>query len=160
MQHIEPSPRWTREPILGAAQQPASAFAARRARIEQDSQDDYDTCVVTTATGAYDSNSTAGKAILQNKLEFCSACGYRCIVHTRGEHTTNRPHKWDKLLVLHDALRTCRVALYVDADVVFRRAFQLRPLARSWLSASRDFVGLNSGVMLMVRSEQARALLT
>ena len=78
---------------------------------------------------------------------------------TAGLHSTWRDAKWDKLLSIHDALRSCSIVLHADADVVFRRPFQLQPLARTWLSATRDYIGLNSGVLLVRRSAQARQLL-
>lgn len=148
------------EPLLGATEQQPAALAARRATLAaQLAKGNAEVCVASTANGAYSSTTSSGAAILENKLDFCRTCGYRCLIHTRGEHATSRPAKWDKLLVLHDALRVCNVALYVDADVVFRQAFGLLPLTRSWLVASKDFVGVNSGVLLLRRSPQAHSLL-
>ena len=148
---------WRNEPLLGAAEQDSDALVRRTLSLVRNlpTTGESDVCVMTIATDLYNSSSESGAALLQNKIDFCEACGYRCLIHTRGEHATHRPHKWDKILALHDAMRTCNIVLYVDADVVFRRAFQLPPLTRSWLAGSKDFVGINSGVLLVVRSKVA-----
>jgi hypothetical protein len=157
---VESPELWNAEPLLGASEQPVAALASRRqALAELASQPVSSVCVISTATGAYSTATKAGAALLENKRDFCRVCGYRCLLHTDGKHSTSRPAKWDKLLVIHDALRTCDITLYVDADVVFRHAFQLRPLTQTWLAGTKDFVGLNSGVLLAVRSKEAREFL-
>lgn len=156
--------QWQSLPLLGAAEQTSEALAQRHAALSAATAaaaaSNRDTCVVTTATGAkYNGSQSAGAALLRNKQQFCDACGYRCLLSTAGHHTTHRSPKWDKLVAIHDALRSCSIVLHVDADVVIRRAFQLAPLAGTWLSASRDYDGLNSGVLLLQRTRQARTLL-
>ena len=156
----ETAERWRSEPMLGASEQPLPALQRRVAALTSAlAAGPSDVCVVSTASGRYDSTSSSGKALLQNKLDFCKACGYRCLIDTSANHGTSRSAKWDKLLLLHDAQHVCNVTLYVDADVVFRKAFQLRPLTRSWLAATKDYVGINTGVLLVVRSRQAREFL-
>ena len=159
---------WQGLPLLGAAEQPPATIARRRDALRRMAGDAPEmglgggsgTCVISTATGAaYNGSLPLGAALLRNKREFCEACGYRCILSTGGEHSTRRPAKWDKILALHDALRSCRVVLHVDADVIVRQPFRLEPLAHTWLSATRDFDGFNSGVMLVKRTRQARDLL-
>lgn len=153
--------RWQHEPLLGAKEQQPAVLASRQAALSgAAASGTADICIVSTATGAYGNAGTSGIKLLENKRAFCEACGYRCLIDTRGVFSTGRPSKWDKLLVLHDALRICNTTLYVDADVVFRRAFQIRPLTRSWLTGSKDFVGLNSGVLLLVRARRAREFLS
>ena len=158
---------WQSLPLLGASEQAREVLARRRGALSAAAAaapelgiGKVSTCVVTTATGAkYNGSRPAGAALLRNKQEFCDACGYRCLLSTAGNHATSRPAKWDKLVAIHDALRSCNLVLHVDADVVIRRGFQLQPLARTWLTASRDFDGMNSGVLLIRRSRQARELL-
>ena len=151
---------WQNQPLLGASEQLPDALAKRHRALEQYRQaGSSEVCLISIATGAYNHNASDGAALLRNKQDYCQACGYRCLINTDGAYTTARPHKWDKLLMLHDAMRVCSIVMYVDADVVFRSAFQLPPLTRSWLVGSKDFVGFNTGVLLLVRSAQARTFL-
>ena len=159
--------KWQDLPLLGAEEQTPedrkrrwaflTSIAAGTTEIRPG---ESEICIVTTATGShYNGSRPLGAALLRNKHEFCKTCGYRCLLSTSGDHRTQRPAKWDKILAVHDALRSCSIVLHVDADVVIRRAFQLPSLARTWLTASRDFDGLNSGVLLVRRTRQARELL-
>ena len=157
---------WQALPLLGALEQAPEVLMRRRASLSAAPASatelgigNMDACVVTTATGAkYDGSQPVGAALLRNKEQFCKACGYRCLLSTAGNHATSRPAKWDKLIAVHDALRSCSVVMHVDADVVIRRPFRIEPLARTWLTASRDFDGLNSGVLLVRRTRQVREL--
>ena len=167
MRNVAEWQRWQSLPMLAAEEQPPDVLARRRQAMGKEAaaapelgMGGSGVCVVTTATGAkYDGTQPAGAALLRNKREFCAACGYRCLLSTAGNHATRRPAKWDKLAAVHDALRSCSLVMHIDADVVIRRPFQLELLARTWLSASRDYDGLNSGVLLVRRSRQVRELL-
>ncbi len=158
---------WQSLPLLGAPEQASEVLTRRRATLSamaaaasEVGVGSMGTCVVSTATGIkYDGSQPAGAALLRNKRQFCEACGYRCLLSTAGNHATSRPAKWDKLVAVHDALRSCSVVLHVDADVVIRRSFRIEPLARTWMTVSRDYDGLNSGVLLVRRSRQVRELL-
>lgn len=167
--HMREFQRWQQRPVLGSSEQLPEVVRQRKGTLSAALASEPElglstgrsgVCVVSTATGPrYDGTEPLGAALLRNKQQFCKACGYRCLLSTRGDHVTGRPAKWDKLLSLHDALRSCRVALHVDADVIFRRAFEVESVAQTWLSATRDFDGLNSGVLLLRRTKQARELL-
>lgn len=96
----------------------------------------------------------------QNKAAYCKRCGYRCFL-LKDHYTTDRSPGWDKLAALKDALNKsgCSLALWLDADVVVLRPVQLAPLARTPISATKDFHGFNTGVMLLKQSAEVKKLL-
>ena len=105
-----------------------------------------------------------GRALEQNKRDFCRACGYRCMLfNTTLEQVTKRSVHWDKIQHLLRSLRdtaACEVAIWADADVVFRRPFALSPLVdRTPIATAVDVEGLNSGLMIMRRAAETSALL-
>ena len=116
-------------------------------------------CVVSLMrNGSYD-DSYPRTALLRNKLAYCQRCGYRCYL-LNDHYMSSRSPGWDKLLALRDVLeKECSVALWLDADVVVLRPFRMEPLARTPISATKDFYGFNTGVMLLSKSEAASKLL-
>ena len=95
----------------------------------------------------------------ENKEAYCRRCGYRCLIF-HNQYATDRSAGWDKLLALQDALSSqCSLALWLDADVVVLRPVRLAPLARTPISATKDFHGFNTGVMLLSRAKPTDVLL-
>ena len=116
-------------------------------------------CVVSIARGS-NYQSGLGAALLQNKLAFCAACGYRCLLVNRTYETDRHP-SWDKILALQDAMRSgaCNLTMWVDADVVFLQAFAMQPLIRTEMAATREYGGLNGGVLFLRRTAAIETLL-
>ena len=78
--------------------------------------------VSTATTAIHSAGSTyeneLGLGLLKNKLHFCNACGYRCILYggdSDAVRATGRPVTWDKILALQQAMQQCEVAMWVDA---------------------------------------------
>ena len=118
-----------------------------------------DVCIVSIARGD-DYQSSLGDALMQNKRAFCAACGYRCLLVNR-TFATGRHPSWDKILAVQHALNSgaCNLTMWVDADVVFLRSFALEPLIRTAIAATREYGGLNGGVLFFRRSRAAEMLL-
>jgi hypothetical protein len=118
-----------------------------------------DVCIVSIARGD-DYQSSLGDALMQNKRAFCAACGYRCLLVNR-TFATGRHPSWDKILAVQHALNSgaCNLTMWVDADVVFLRSFTLEPLIRTAIAATREYGGLNGGVLFFRRSRAAEMLL-
>jgi len=116
-------------------------------------------CVVSIARGD-DYQESLGDALVQNKRAFCSACGYRCVLLNRTFATERHP-SWDKILAVQHALSSgaCNLTMWVDADVVFLRSFALEPLIRTAISGTREYGGLNGGVLFFRRSQAVEMLL-
>ena len=116
-------------------------------------------CIVSIARGG-NYQSGLGAALIQNKLAFCAACGYRCLLVNRTYETDRHP-SWDKILALQDAMRSgaCNLTMWVDADVVFLQAFAMQPLIRTEMAATREYGGLNGGVLFFRRTAAIETLL-
>ena len=103
-----------------------------------------DVCLVSIARGTLYEGTELGDLIRKNKENVCAVCGYRCILST--ERQSEHAAAWDKLLLLQKT--PCAHALWVDADAMFLRPFQVQPLLRLGPEIySRDFHGINAGVM-------------
>lgn len=116
-------------------------------------------CVVSVMrSGSYDDLYPVQR-LRQNKMEYCKLCGYRCFL-LKDHYASRRSAGWDKLLAMKDALRKkCKLALWLDSDVVVLHPVQLLPLAKTPISATKDYYGFNTGVMLMTRSKAVERLL-
>ena len=116
-------------------------------------------CIVSIARGrGYEGG--LGTALVQNKRAYCAACGYRCLLVNRTFETSRHP-SWDKILALQDAMGSggCNATLWVDADVVFLRSFALLPLIPTAIAGTREFGGLNGGVLFFQRTPDVENLL-
>ena len=113
-------------------------------------------CLVNVQSGPQ--YQSLGNHLLANKHAYCNACGYRCLLHTK--RLSERPPAWDKIRALQAAFASgCSLCIWVDADVILRRAFDATPFAVADIVAMQDFNGLNTGVMLLRRSATVDELL-
>lgn len=114
------------------------------------------TCVVNVAHGPQ--YKSLAPILAANKQLLCSACGYRCILHSTP--LSDRPAAWDKIIALQDAFASgCTRCLWLDADTIIRRPFALPVVTSADVLAMRDVNGLNTGVMLLRRSASVNELL-
>ena len=152
-------------PAAAAAAAAAPAAAAVQAALpstrsvaaQQIERQPPATCLVNVARGPQ-YTPTLQLALAANKRALCAACGYRCFLHT--EALSDRPAAWDKIVALQNAFASgCELCLWLDADVILRRAFSVLPMARADFTAVLDKNGLNTGVMLLRRSASADELL-
>ena len=125
----------------------------------QEGESSSGVCILSIARGR-DYQESLGEALIQNKRAFCAACGYRCLLVNRTFETDRHP-SWDKILAVQHALSTgsCNLTMWVDADVVFLRSFALAPLIRTAIAGTREYGGLNGGVLFFRRSEAMEMLL-
>ena len=99
-----------------------------------------------------------------NKLRFCAANSYRCLLHDISPNTTRHP-SWNKVLLVQQAIErsSCDWALWADADVIFTGFAPLPIAAVRSSGASVAFAtaatGLSAGVFLARADQFAGELL-
>ena len=104
------------------------------------------------------------KAMRDNKLQYCRACGYRCLLSNRTSdfpwdaRAHLRPGQWWKIPLMMEALNAgCKLAVWMDADVIVLQPFAIETLVRRPVVVARDKYGANTGVLMLLRADVARS---
>ena len=117
----------------------------------------------------------------ENKMAYCRACGFKCIFTNITAHAIDRRPEWDKIPFLQQIIRhgtrdaallhelhtvatevrsVCDIVMFVDADMVFLKPFQVPLLEQDdFLLATRDQNGMNTGMLVLKAGTKAQRLL-